>query len=640
MPPQASESRQQLAATTVVMAIAVAALYFGRELFVPVSLAILLSFVLAPLVRALQRVRCPKLLSVVAVVMLAFAGIFAIGGLIATELTQLAGDLPRYESTMRHKIQSLRGPPATTTLEKAADVLKDLGNELNRPKSAPTATFNVPAHPDGQETKPIPVEVRQPPPTALESIASLISPLLQPLTTTGIIAIFVVFILLQREDLRNRFIKLVGTADLQRTTVALDDAAGRLSRFFLFQLALNTGFGAIVGLGLWMIGVPSPALWGVLAAIVRFVPYVGAIIAAAFPLTLAAAVDPGWSMLLWTAVLFLTLEPLVGQFIEPLAFGHSTGLTPIAIVASATFWTALWGPIGLVLATPLTVCLVVLGRHVEQLKFLDVMLGDRPPLEPRELFYQRMLAGDPAEAVEKAEEFLKERPLSSFYDDVAIPGLLLAQRDLARGALDREQTASIKTSVAEMVDSLDYVDAQRPSANRTLDAEASATLDSVSQPAVNLPVLNADDLSLAWQVDCPVVCMGARSPLDEAAALLLAQLLIKHGLRARIEPPDSLAFSNIAPLEAGGTAMIYVCYLDPSKRAHMRYSITRLRRRYPEASIVLACWGGQRDDFKGADPDRIATSLSEALACAFEAAQLPKQNTPALPESTVPLSAA
>jgi hypothetical protein len=344
-------------------------------------------------------------------------------------------------------------------------------------------------------------------------------------------------------------------------------------------------------------------------------------------------------MLVWTAVLFLTLEPLVGQFIEPLAFGHSTGLTPIAIVASATFWTALWGPIGLVLATPLTVCLVVLGRHVEQLKFLDVMLGDRPALEPRELFYQRMLAGDPAEAVEKAEEFLKERPLSSFYDDVAIPGLLLAQRDLARGALDSEQTASIKTSVAEMADSLDYVDDQRPSRNRTMDAEASATLASASQPVVDLPVLKADELSPEWQIDCPIVCIGARSPLDEASALLLAQLLTKQGLRARIEPRESLATSKIAPIEGGGAAMVCVCYLDSSKLAHMRYSISRLRRRYPGASIVLGCWGGQGDDFKAANPDRIASSLGEALACAFEAAQLPKENTPALQESRLPISA-
>ena len=419
-------------AVAVVTAILIGALYFGREVFVPIALAILLSFVLAPLVGFLQRAHIPRAVSVISVVLFAFICIFALGGVIASQLNELAGDLPRYQFTMREKIKSLRGTAATSgTLERAADVLQDLGKELNKPKDPVSKSPATP--PPGQEAKPIPVEVRQPPPTALESIATLISPLLRPLTTTGIVAIFVIFILLQREDLRNRFIKLAGSHDLQKTTAALDDAATRLSRLFLIQLALNTAFGVVIGAGLWMIGIPSPVLWGILAAVLRFVPYIGAVISAVFPLALAAAVDPGWSMLLWTAALFLVVEPLVGHVMEPLLYGHSTGLSPVAVVASATFWTALWGPVGLVLATPLTVCLVVLGRHVERLAFLDVMLGDRPPLSPSELFYQRMLAEDPAEAVDKAEEFLKERPLSTYYDEVALPGLKLAQKDIGAG---------------------------------------------------------------------------------------------------------------------------------------------------------------------------------------------------------------
>jgi predicted PurR-regulated permease PerM len=595
--------------------------------------------VLAPLVRGLQRLRLPRSLSVVGVVLLAFVVIFAIGGVIATQVTQLAGELPQYQSTMRQKIQSLRGPAATTTLEKAADVLQDLGKELNRPKDASAATL-TPRSADGQETKPIPVEVRQPPPTALESIASLITPLLQPLTTTGIMAIFVVFILLQREDLRNRFIKLAGTDDLQRTTVALDDAARRLSRLFLFQLALNTAFGTIVGLGLWIIGVPSPVLWGILAAILRFVPYIGAFVSAAFPLTLAAAVDPGWSMLLWTAALFLTLEPLVGQFIEPLAFGHSTGLTPIAIVASASFWTALWGPIGLVLSTPLTVCLVVLGRHVERLRFLDVMLGDRPALEPAELFYQRMLAGDPAEAVENAEEFLQERPLSSFYDAVVMPGLRLAQRDLARGALDRVQAASIKMSVAEVVDSLDYVDDRTPEPDRTVGIEALAALEKVA--VADLPMLEKADLRSEWQTEFPVLCIAGRSPLDEATALLLSQLLGKHGLRARVEHAEAIASSRIIHLDTGGVAMVCLCYLDVASRAHMRYAIRRLRVRLPGALIMLGSWGGDHEGslFDTAKPDMLATSLSAAVRSAWEAARRPDSEASPAHQSGLPASAA
>ena len=389
-------------ATAILAAIIVMVLYFGREIIIPIALAILLSFVLAPLVGLLQRVRIPRGLAVVSVVIIAFALIFAMGSLLATQLAQLAGDLPRYQSTISEKIQSFRETTAGRgTLERASGMLKDLSKELDKPKEAASA-LGVGAGAKGATPKPVPVEVLQPDPGALESLQSLISPLLHPLATTGIIVIFVIFILLQREDLRNRLIRLAGSHDLQRTTAALDDAASRLSRLFLIQLLLNGSFGIVIGIGLWVIGVPSAILWGILAAVLRFVPYIGAAIAAAFPLALAVAVDPTWSMLLWTIALFLVVEPVVGHVVEPMVYGHSTGLSPVAVVASATFWTALWGPIGLVLATPLTVCLVVLGRHVERLEFLDVMFGDRPALSPPEIFYQRMLAGDPTEASEKA----------------------------------------------------------------------------------------------------------------------------------------------------------------------------------------------------------------------------------------------
>ena len=389
-------------ATAILAAIIVMVLYFGREIIIPIALAILLSFVLAPLVGLLQRLRIPRGLAVVSVVIIAFALIFAMGSLLATQLTQLAGDLPRYQSTISEKIQSFRDTTAGRgTLERASGMLKDLSKELDKPKEAATA-LGAGASPKAAPPKPVPVEVLQPDPGALQSLQSLISPLLHPLATTGIIVIFVIFILLQREDLRNRLIRLAGSHDLQRTTAALDDAASRLSRLFLIQLLVNGSFGIVIGIGLWVIGVPSAILWGILAAVLRFVPYIGAAIAAAFPLALAVAVDPTWSMLLWTIALFLVVEPVVGHVVEPMVYGHSTGLSPVAVVASATFWTALWGPIGLVLATPLTVCLVVLGRHVERLEFLDVMFGDRPALSPPEIFYQRMLAGDPTEASEKA----------------------------------------------------------------------------------------------------------------------------------------------------------------------------------------------------------------------------------------------
>ena len=607
----------------VITAIIIGALYFGRELFVPIALAILLSFVLAPLTGALQRWHVPRALSVFIVVLLAFLSIFAIGGVIAAQLTELAGDLPHYQATMHEKIRTLRGTAATTgTLERAADVLQDLGKELNKPKDN-AAIVPPSATPSGQEVRPIPVEVRQPPPTALESLAALISPLLRPLTTTGIMAIFVIFILLQREDLRNRFIKLAGSHDLQKTTAAIDDAATRLSRLFLIQLALNTGFGIAIGAGLWLIGVPSPILWGILAAVLRFVPYIGAFISAVFPLTLAAAVDPGWSMLLWTAALFLTAEPLVGHVIEPLAYGHSTGLSPVAVVASATFWTALWGPIGLVLATPLTVCLVVLGRHVERFKFFDVMLGDRPALSPHELFYQRMLAGDPAEAVDKAEEFLKERSLSSYYDEVALPGLNLAQADLARGALDRPQTERIKASVAEVVDDLSDQDDRAPVSKPTRDVETVAALERLDQRGAHLPVLQPKDLAPEWQTDGVVLCVAGRGALDEAVAMILAQLLEKHGLRARVESTEATATGSIFQLNTSGVMMVCVSYLDNSSPAHMRYTIRRLRRRVPHAKIMLGCWMTNSKDrlCDSVKADEVVTTLTGMLRLCLDAAQ-------------------
>ena len=609
-------------AVAVVTAILIGALYFGREVFVPIALAILLSFVLAPLVGFLERAHIPRAVSVISVVLFAFISIFALGGVIAAQLNDLAGDLPRYQFTMREKIKSLRGTAATSgTLERAADVLQDLGKELSKPKDAATSATTPPP---GQEAKPIPVEVRQPPPTALENIATLLSPLLRPLTTTGIVAIFVIFILLQREDLRNRFIKLAGSHDLQKTTAALNDAATRLSRLFLIQIALNTAFGVAIGAGLWVIGIPSPALWGILAAVLRFVPYIGAVISAVFPLALASAVDPGWSMLLWTAALFLVVEPLVGHVLEPLLYGHSTGLSPVAVVASATFWTALWGPVGLVLATPLTVCLVVLGRHVERLAFLDVMLGDRPPLSPSELFYQRMLAENPSEAVDKAEEFLEERPLSTYYDEVALPGLKLAQKDLARGTLDRAQSDRIKAAVVELVDDLVDQDDRKQVSEPTPDAEAAAALETSDHAKLELPFLRKGDLAPEWQSDRPVLCVAGRGPLDEAAALMLAQLLEKHGLGARVEGPDTVAASNISHLEASGVTIACVSYLDANSPAHMRYTVRRLRRKLPNVQILLGCWMPDGDTAtlrNTAKPDAVAFTLRDAVRLCLEAAE-------------------
>jgi predicted PurR-regulated permease PerM len=627
-------------ATAVLGFMIVTALYFGRELLVPIALAILLSFVLAPLVGLLQRALVPRALAVVSVVIVAFALIFALGSLLATQLTQLAGDLPRYQSTISEKIQAFRDTTAGRgTLERASGMLKDLSKELDKPKDTSSVLdqASVPGPKSSTPPAPVPVEVRQPDPGALESLRSLISPLLHPLATTGIIIIFVIFILMQREDLRNRLIRLAGSHDLQRTTAALDDAAERLSRLFLIQLVVNGAFGVVIGAGLWFIGIPSAVLWGILAAVLRFVPYIGAFIAAAFPLALAVAVDPGWSMLLWTLALFLVVEPLVGHVIEPMVYGRSTGLSPVAVVASATFWTALWGPIGLVLATPLTVCLVVLGRHVERLEFLDVMFGDRPPLSPPELFYQRMLAGDPNETSEKAEEFLKERTLSSYYDEVALKGLQLAQADAERGTLTQERLTTIRDTVREFVSNLsDREDRPPAKINATTDVEALSAVESLAHDAAyeDLPVLNKDELPLEWQGDHPILCVAGRGLIDEAAAIMLGHLSTTHGLTARVEGAEALSTTNVFRLDTAGVAIVCLVYLDSSGPAHMRYSVRRLRRKLPRATIILGCWMKDIDPAAldqlrdAAKADLVAASLGEAVKLCIDATG-GKRNMPA-----------
>jgi predicted PurR-regulated permease PerM len=563
----------------------VAALYFGREVLVPVALAVLMSFVLAPLVRILHGWRVPRSVAVIFVVLISFAAIFAIGAVMFGQMNQLAGDLPRYQSTLREKIQSVRGVTGGSgTLEKAAEVLEDLGEELKNPSS--TGKPRTGNSRTGEPGAPIPVEIRHPTPSALQTIGALMTPLLSPLATTGIVFILVIFILLYREDLRNRVVRLAGVKDLQRTTAALDEAGQRLSRLFLTQLGLNAAFGMVIGAGLFLIGVPSAPLWGILAMVLRFVPYIGAVIAAIFPLVLAAAVGPDWSMVIWTAILFAVVEPLTGHVIEPLLTGHSSGLSPVAVVAAAVFWTWLWGPIGLVLATPLTVCLMVIGRHVDRLKFLDVMFGDEPVLTPTELVYQRMLAGDAVETADQAELYLQQDSLQSFYENVLVQSLRLAHTDFERGDVDEERLARMRSVAAEIVDDLSVHKDLTPKPSK----DESST-DAIANAKVSPDEPTNRNLAPGWQGDSPVLCVPGHGPLDDTLALIVAQLVRRHGLGSRAEAANALSMTRIFSLETEGVALICVCYLA-ARPAEIRYAIKRLRRRFPEA-IVMVCLPGQ-----------------------------------------------
>ena len=615
-------------ATVLMAVVVIAALYFGREVLVPIALAVLMSFVLAPLVRLLQRLYVPRIPAVFVVVLIAFVAVFALGGLMVSQVNQLASDLPQYQSTLREKIQTLRGAATgTSTLERASEVLQDLRRELDRPRSSAPVIAPTPRDGAAQE-KPIPVEVRQPDPGALQTVAALITPLVHPLATTGIVVIFVIFILVQQQDLRNRLIRLAGSQDLQRTTAAMDDAGQRLSRLFVTQLLLNAGFGLVIGLGLWLIGVPSAPLWGMLAMILRFVPYIGAIIAAIFPLVIAAAVGPGWSMVLWTAALFVIVEPIIGHGIEPLVYGHSSGLSPVAVVASATFWTWLWGPIGLVLATPLTICLVVLGRHVDRLKFLDVILGDEPALTPAELAYQRMLAGDPVEATEQAQKILTDRPLIEYYDEVLMGGLKLAQSDAERGALNDERAERIRDTVAEIVDDLST---HQDQAEVPTAPESENPLSRISEAEAVTPTgAAAPALPVRWSTGAPVLCIPGVGLLDEAVAILLAQLIQRRGIGARAEEADALSMSKIFALDTKDVELMCLCYLENTTSAQIRYATRRIRRKAPEASILVCLfsetdWVDKADALQpSADVDVIKGTLAAAVEQILAIASRPR----------------
>ena len=597
-------------AMSLLALIVVSVLFVAREVLIPVALAVLLSFVLAPVVHLLQRWRLPRGGAILLVLLAAVGVLLGLGSIVGREVSKLADDLPRYQDTMRAKVALVRRATDNVgSIGRAMDVLADLGRDLARPKVEATAPGRV-----STEASPMPVEIRERTRNGLEQLLALVGPLLAPLATLGLVMIFTAFILAQREDLRNRLIRLAGTQDLQRTTAAIDDAAHRLSRLFLTQLAVNAAFGVVIGVGLALIGVPSPALWGVLAAILRYVPYIGAFLGAAPPLLIAAIVDPGWTMLIATAALIIVVEPIVGHVIEPMIYGHSTGLSPVAVVLAATFWAFLWGPIGLILAVPLTVCLVVLGRHVERLEFLDVMFGDQPALEPAELFYQRMLAGDPSESVEMAREYAKDQPITAYFDDIAMRGLFLAQTDTVNGTLEEDRLSTIVATVRTLM-------GQLPA--ETANARA--------------------DRGVA-------VCIAGRPGLDEAVTSMLEHLLTARGYEVRLLGADALdGKANDAGVDRN-VSMAFLSYLDPLSTAHIRLALRRLRRRMPGARTVVGIWR-PRDPTsieplrKTISADVLVTTMGEAEAAVASAADHTRvgakaETAPAPPRSIVSTSTA
>jgi predicted PurR-regulated permease PerM len=423
--------------TLQVGVVVIVALMLAREVLIPITLAMLLSFLLAPLTSLLRRARLGRAPASIAAVLLALGLIGGLLWLIGAQMISLGSDISSHEAVVEHKLDLLRKAGAGAQWQMAERVRAEV-EHLTSPATAEPANSLAPGPPPASQPARH-VEERPSGPSPMQVAENIAASILAPLATAAIVLVVATFILLQREDLRDRMIRLFGARDLHRTTRAINDAATRLSRYFITQLAINAGFGCIIAIGL-------------------FVPYFGSILSALLPVLLTAAIAPGWTMPIEIALLFLVIEPVVGQVIEPFVIGRRTGLSPVAVVVAATFWTWLWGPIGLVLSTPLTLCFVAIGRHVDRLEFLEVLFGDRPALSPVEGLYQRMLAGDPDEAIEQAERLLGGRSLSSYYDEVVIQGLRLAEADAVRGVLEAEQRGRMIEAVSDLLDELDEYD--------------------------------------------------------------------------------------------------------------------------------------------------------------------------------------
>lgn len=578
----------------VILAIVVAALYFTRDILVPIALAVLLSVLLAPLVRLLQRWRLPRWLAVMCTVAGALAIALSLATMVMIEVNQLIGDLPRYQATLATKVHNVRDAlPTAGLLKNASSLLKNLDRELSTPEDRAAPAPREALSQDRAKTSPIPVEVHQPDPGASEALVAMLRPLAAPFTTTGIVVIFLTFFLFQREDLRDRFIRLAGSGDLERTTAALDDAGHRLGRSFATQLVLNAIFGAVIGLGLALIGVPSAPLWGLLATILRFVPYIGAMLAAALPITLAAAVGDGWSMTLWTIALFAVVEPLTGQVVEPLMCGKSAGLSPVAVVVAASFWTWLWGPLGLLLSTPLTLCLVVLARHVDRLQFINVMLGDQPALTPQQAAYQRMLTGDPMEAIEQARAFLKEGTVADYYEKILLGALRLAQADAELGRLDDVRLENIYKAVSEIIEDL---------AEHGNDAAPEAK----PKPPASGKVVSLTGVSFGK----PVFCIPGLGRLDDCAVLVVANSLKRAAIDARVTGATTA-------IEDGEAASICICYLEKVSKPRTDYAVRRLSRRAPSARIVLCLLNEAEPSGDSASQQQATPRSLTAVVAAF-----------------------
>ncbi len=592
------ELRSRLSGRTILILIGVAViLRLGQEIFVPLALSLLLTFTLAPIVSFLRKRSVPKIPAVLLAVVSAFCAIAVFSIVVATQVSNLAENISTYQRNIVDKVHSLAQAGAgNVVFEHLSKAVERVGAEIQT-RAVESQDQKVQA-PTIQTPMPVEIITRSDP---IQTLGNLLVPLISPFATAGLVIVLVIFMLLEREDLRDRFIRLVGLGDLHRTTTALQDAGKRVGKYLLMQLVVNTLYAVPITVGLWALGIPNAILWGLLTLVLRFVPYIGAIIGMILPLFLALAIAPGWSLVVWVGTLYLVTELVSNNVLEPWLYGAHTGLSPLAIIISAIFWSWLWGPLGLMLSTPLTVCLVVLGRHVPQFEFLDVLLGNEPVLEPYEKLYQRLLAGDPNEASDNAEEFLKEEYLVDYYDKVGMPALLLAELDRQRGVMSERQIEMVATSSLSLVENLSDI------ADDEEHQDETAEVPSTTEAELELP--DGEGRSL--------LCIGGRGGLDDAAAAMLSQILEVQGasatrsLYAEHAARGSLAFA----VDAIDTAI--VTYLNGNSKSRARQMVRRLKRLKPALRVGVLIPTADGQDFAQIDPteidaDFVALTITQA----------------------------
>ena len=594
MNPPASSRTSGLVAALLVIAV----LYLGQEVLIPFALALLLTFLLAPAVQRLQQLRLPRLPAVLITGFLSFALIGMIVWIIVTQTLGLVASLPRYKDNIQTKIRAM-GQNQGLGLEKITGTIQELTKEVS--KLLP---------PKLDQRKLVPVEVVEPPDNVFQILSAALIPLVKPLGKAAVVIVFVVFMLLKREDLKDRLFRLIGSGHLHMTMEALDEAGSRVSRYLLMQTLINGSMGIAVATALFLIGLPHAPLWGFLTAVLRFIPYLGSWAAAGLPIALSIAVFDNWIPTVLVISVFVVLELITNNVIEPWLYGSHTGVSPFALIVAVVFWTALWGPAGLLLSTPLTVCLVVIGKYVPQLQFLNILLGEEPALAPQMRFYQRLVAGNREEADEIVEDFLKENDLPTTYDELLIPTLALAERDRIEGGLSEERHAYLLESVRE------------------IGEESEEPVDPKEQ-----------DSALPSTIALKLLCLPARTVADEISAMLFARLSEKlPNVEASYLSATSLLGEMLNQVKEINPDIVCICSLPPSSVSKARYSITRIQARFENVQILVGLWltreglekAKERLESTAKGKLLIASSLREGLTC-VEQSQLSKVPKPATP---------